>query len=193
MLIQLESLVCVQHDGFILVPLERTASGDVRSFNLLTPTGLPVCVIDAREREVLLALSAAIAAAWDPQCHLPGSGVPSTREYGIEHRIDGDFLYYRYAMVLTERLGLDSTGTGLLDWLKSCVEKAAKPETDYRYRSEVCVHLERLRQDPDFMRTNVSDEKALLIDVANNKAGTVREQLRRIADNWDSIFIDLPF
>lgn len=186
MLIELENGTCVPHDGIIVKPCENNDFTFI-VFPMTDPGVRAVCEITAREKDVLLALSAAIE--HDTEFVFSKTLFPRTRDWDVERNKTGDHLYFRYGKVLAEKLGI-SYDIDLCPWLKEQVEAAADSGCDYNFRGWVLRILDSLYLDKEFTERFVTDKAAFRLDY---HGVSLRNEMARLLEHWDDIMLDLPF
>lgn len=172
MLIQLENNTILDPERFIITPNEHRDGID--SYNILTVDLRLVTTISPREAEVILLL---VATYDDIKTSHP---VLRIREWSV---FDGR-LNYRFAAIYKEKL---QPGETIVEHLKGAVE-AALQNNDAKI--EIINTLTNLARDKDF--TDIQDREKLFNSLTAFHLGT-SQKLQSLLDDWDDIFIDLPF
>ena len=176
MLIQLENLISVNPDRIIIVPAEKTPNGDILRFDILTEGFQRITTATAREVDIIHRLCATTEEAKDAAANHP---VLRTREWGVVY----GHLNYRYAQILRDDW---NGGETLQRYLKYAASTAVKTG---RQTGETLDMFRHLVHDREFSEYN---DKSILTDILAGCLG-FKETLQKILDNWDEIFLDLPF
>ena len=172
MLIQLENNYILDPERFIITPNEDR--NEIDSYNILTVDLRLVTTISPREAEVILLL---VATYDDIKASHP---ILRTREWSV---FDGR-LNYRFAAIYKEKL---QTGETIVEHLKGAVEAALQ---NNNAKVEILNTLTNLARDKDF--TDIQDREKLLNSLNSFNYGST-QKLQSLLDDWDDIFIDLPF
>lgn len=174
MLIQLENNTILDPERFIITPNENKDGID--SYNILTVDLRLVTTISPREAEVILFL---VAMHDDIKTSHP---VLRTREWSV---VDGR-LNYRFAAIYKESL---QPGETITEHLKRAVE-AALQNNAASSKVEIVNTLTDLARDKEF--TDIQDREKLFNALHSFNYGST-QKLQALLDDWDNIFIDLPF
>lgn len=175
MLIQLENNTILDPERFIITPNKNRDGID--SYNILTADlRLVVTAVSPAEAEVILLL---VATYDDIKASHP---ILRTREWSV---IDGR-LNYRFAAIYKENL---QPGESITEHLKRAVE-AALQNNAASSKVEILNTLTDLARDKDF--TDIQDREKFFNALHSFNYGNA-QKLQALLDDWDDIFIDLPF
>lgn len=189
MLIQTESLAVINTNIVSFEPY-RNADGiktycdensKIICYKVVTPSMRTLCSITPRECEIILHLESSQEAE---------NKVLRTKEWGL---INGS-LNYRHAQVLTENITGSATNTQeMLQWLKSkltAVEKSTEKNNDMNILNLLDT-LELLKKDQEFYEMTAEGRNIIRdMSISDEKN---KQKIRHILENWDKIFVELPF
>lgn len=174
MLIQLENNTILDPERVVIVP--DVHEGEIENFDIQTSGLRLLTTISPREAEVILFL---VAMHDDIKTSHP---VLRTREWSV---VDGR-LNYRFAAIYKENL---QPGESITEHLKRAVE-AALQNNAASSKIEIVNTLTDLARDKEF--TDIQDREKLFNALHSFNYGST-QKLQALLDDWDNIFIDLPF